>query len=362
MVAKHFRSLAISDIRQETGDCISVSFRIPDEWKEEFKYTAGQNITLRSIIKGEEIRRSYSICSSPHESELRIAIKKLDEGLFSSHAHTHFKPAQWLDVMAPTGNFTLTLKDSNRKHYVAFTAGSGITPVISILKTILKEEPNSRFTLIYGNKTRSSVIFREELLALKNDHPEQFQLIPIFSREKTDAPVFEGRIDVEKCQLIFKQILPLAADQEYLLCGPAAMIFSVRSWLTEQKVDLKKIHFELFSDPGDQDAERKKASSEQKKSAEANSVVTIRLDGMSADFQIPFDGPSILDAAILAGADLPYACRAGVCASCRAKLVKGKVTMDQNYSLAEEEIEQGFILACQSHPASENLTIDFDIR
>jgi ring-1,2-phenylacetyl-CoA epoxidase subunit PaaE len=362
MVAKHFRSLAISDIRNETEDCISVSFQIPDEWKEEFKYIAGQNITLRSIIKGEEVRRSYSICSSPHEPELRIAIKKLDEGLFSSHAHTHFQPAQWLDVMAPTGNFTLPIKSSNKKHYVAFVAGSGITPVISILKTILKEELLSRFTLIYGNRSRSSVIFREELLALKNDHPEQFQLITIFSREKTDAPVFEGRIDADKCELIFKQILPLASDQEYLLCGPAAMIFSVRSWLLEHKTEEKKIHFELFSDPGEQDAERKKTVSEKKNSLESKSLVTIRLDGVSSDFQIPVVGPSILDAAIQAGADLPYACRAGVCASCRAKLVKGKVTMDQNYSLADEEIEQGFILACQSHPASEKLTIDFDIR
>jgi ring-1,2-phenylacetyl-CoA epoxidase subunit PaaE len=361
-VAKHFRPLTISDIRNETEDCLSVSFRIPDEWKEEFKFRAGQNITLRSTIRGEEVRRSYSICSSPYENELRVAIKKVEEGLFSSFAHETFKPAQTLEVLAPTGNFILPLLASNNKHYVAFAAGSGITPVISILKTILQEEPLSRFTLVYGNRTRSSVIFREELLALKNDHPGRFQLINIFSREKMDAPLFEGRIDTAKCEMIFKQLIPLAADQEYLLCGPAPMIFSLRDWLISHTVPGKKIHYELFSDPGASGSQLKKTIAEKKQSPGEKSLVTIRLDGVSADFEIPREGPTILEAAIQAGADLPYACRAGVCASCRAKLVQGKVTMDQNYSLADEELEDGFILACQAHPASEKLTIDFDIR
>ena len=361
-MAKHFRPLPILDIRNETDDCVSVSFHVPDEWKEEFKFKAGQNITLRTTIRGEEIRRSYSICSSPFEKELRVAIKKVEEGLFSSHAHTHFKSAQILDVLTPTGNFVLPIDAANKKHYVAFAAGSGITPVISLLKTILKEEPFSRFTLIYGNRNRGSVIFREELLALKNEFPEQFQLMMVFSREKMDAPVFEGRIDASKCEMIFKQILPLSEDQEYLLCGPAPMIFSVRSWLLEQKIKEKKIHFELFSDPGELGKAKEKTNSVIAESSEIKSLVTIRLDGVSSDYQIPVQGPTILEAAIQAGADLPYACRAGVCASCRAKLVEGKVSMDQNYSLADEEIEQGFILTCQSHPASEKLMVDFDIR
>jgi ring-1,2-phenylacetyl-CoA epoxidase subunit PaaE len=184
----------------------------------------------------------------------------------------------------------------------------------------------------------------------------------IFSREKMDAPVFEGRIDAAKCEMIFKQILPLSADQEFLLCGPAPMIFSVRSWLLEQNIAEKKIHFELFSDPGELGKRGEKTNTVVAESSEMKSLVTIRLDGISSDYQMPVQGPTILEAAIQAGADLPYACRAGVCASCRAKLVKGKVTMDQNYSLVDEEIEQGFILACQSHPASEKLIIDFDIR
>ncbi len=360
-MAKHFRQLKIKDIRNETADCVSVSFIVPEEWNEEFKFRAGQNITLRSNINGEDLRRSYSICSSPSEKELRVAIKKQEAGKFSSHAHQHFTPGQMLEVLAPTGNFYLPLRPENKKHYLAFAAGSGITPVISILKTVLAEEPASRFTLVYGNRNRSSVIFREELMALKNDYPERFQMINIFSQEKMDAPIFEGRIDSAKCEMIFKQIVPLAEDQEYLLCGPSGMIFSVREWLRMQNVPEKKIHFELFSDPGEPTPAKNKINPETNISAK-KSLVTIRLDGVSTDFLIPAEGPTILEAAIQAGADLPYACRAGVCATCRAKLLKGKVTMDQNYSLADEEIEQGFILACQSHPASEKLVVDFDIR
>ncbi len=361
-MAKHFRSLTISDIRNETDECISIAFHIPESWKEEFKFQAGQNITIRSLIAGEELRRSYSICSSPFENELRVAIKKLDGGRFSSHAHMHFRPGESLDVLAPTGNFVLSLQASNKKHYVAFAAGSGITPVISLLKTILNEEPQSRFSLVYGNRNRNSIIFREEIMALKNEYPRRFQLIPVFSRENMDAPIFEGRIDAAKAELIFKNLIPFAPEQEYLLCGPSAMIFSLRDWLRQQKVSEKKIHFELFSDPGEQDTTQKKTSPEKRESSVEKSKVTIRLDGLSSEFEIPVEGPTILEAAIQAGADLPYACRAGVCASCRAKLVEGKVIMDQNYALAEEELEEGFILACQSHPASDKIVIDFDIR
>ena len=361
-MAKHFRPLKILDVQNETADCVSISFEIPDEWKEEFNYRAGQNITLRSIVDGEELRRSYSICSSPREKELRVAIKKQEGGRFSSHAHAQFKPAMKLEVMAPTGNFILNLQPENKKHYIAFAAGSGITPVISLLKAILLDEPLSRFTLVYGNRNRGSVIFREKLLALKNEYPERFQLILIFSQEKMDAPVFEGRIDHSRCEMIFTHIIPQAANQEYLLCGPAPMIFSVRDWLHDHGITDSKIHYELFSDPGESGTTYKKISPEPLKSTGKKSLVTIRLDGISSDFQIPVEGPTILEAAIQAGADLPYACRAGVCASCRAKLVEGKVKMDQNYALAEEELEDGFILACQSHPASDKLVIDFDIR
>jgi len=361
-LAKHFRPLSIKDIRRETKDCISVSFQIPDSWKEEFIYEAGQNITLRAQIGEEEVRRSYSVCSSPHENELRIAIKKVKEGKFSTFAFDTFQPGQTFDVLPPTGNFILNLVPGSKTHYVAFAAGSGITPVISILKNILQREPESQFSLIYGNQSRNSIIFLEELEDLKNEYVEKFQLIHVFSREKMEAPMLEGRIDQLKCDLIFKSLIPFRANQEFLLCGPAPMIFSLRDWLILHSVEERKIHFELFSDPGELMDHEKKNTEEKAIVIQEKSLVTIRLDGVSREFQIPAHGPTILEAAIQAGADLPYACRAGVCATCRAKLVKGKVTMDQNYSLAEEELEQGFILACQAHPASPTLLIDFDIR
>lgn len=361
-MAKHFRTLTILDIRNETDECVSVAFHVPDEWKEEFKYLAGQNITIRSSIGGQDVRRSYSICSGPHENELRVAIKKVEGGLFSSHAHSKFEKGQQLEVLAPTGNFILSLDPTHKKHYVAFAAGSGITPVMSLLKTILKNEPFSSFTLVYGNQNRNSMIFREELMALKNDHPEKFQLIPVFSREKMEAPLFEGRIGSTKCEILFNSIIPFSTGHEFLLCGPAAMIFEIRNWLLGKGVAAGRIHFELFSDPGEVGIKEKKTIPAGKETPGSKSLVTIRLDGVSSDFQIPREGPTILEAAILGGADLPYACRAGVCATCRAKLVSGKVRMDQNYSLADEELEEGFILACQSHPVSDQLTIDFDIR
>jgi len=361
-VAKHFRSLTISDIRTETPDCISVSFHIPPEWSDEFRFMAGQNITLRHPVAGEDLRRSYSICTSPHENELRVAIKKVTSGRFSSHAHENFTKGQAIDVMAPTGNFILPLNSSRSRHYVAFAAGSGITPVISLLKSVLREEPRSRFTLVYGNRSRNAVIFREELLALKNDYPQRFQLILVFSREKMDSALFEGRIDASKAELIFQWLAPISPDMEFLLCGPAPMIFSIRDWLTQKGISVKRIHYELFSGPEDPVPVVPEIENDKKPTAVKESEVTIRLDGASAVYRIPMAGPTILDAAIRAGADLPYACRAGVCATCRAKLTEGKVILDHNYSLADEELEEGFILACQAHPDSDKVSIDFDIR
>ncbi len=361
-MSKQFYSLTILEIRNETADCISIKFEIPRELRQEFKYSAGQNITLRLMMQGQEIRRSYSICSSPHENEFRIAVKKAEQGLFSSHAHQHFRVNDVLEIMPPSGSFHLPTNPENKKHYIAFAAGSGITPVISILKTILKEEPLSHVTLVYGNKNRNSVIFQEELLGLKNRYATKFQLISIFSREKMDSPLFEGRIDAKKCESLFRQIVPMAADQEYVLCGPATMIFSIRDWLLPKKISPEKIHFELFSGLGESSAYSKKTAFVTENPSLKKTTVTVILDGVSTGFTMPAQGPSILEAAIVAGADLPWACRAGVCATCRAKLVQGTVTMDQNYALAEEEIAQGFILTCQSHPTSENLLVDFDIR
>jgi ring-1,2-phenylacetyl-CoA epoxidase subunit PaaE len=310
---------------------------------------------------GEELRRSYSICSSPHENELRIAIKKAPGGRFSTYAAESLRAAQTLEVLPPTGRFVLDLEEKNKKHYIAFAAGSGITPVISLIKTIFRQEPLSQVSLVYGNRTRSSVIFLEELEQLKNRYPQRFQLIHIFSRERTEAPVNEGRIDAAKCEQLFSHLIPLTPDAIFLLCGPAPMIFTVRDWLLQRGVDTHRIHYELFSDPGEHPVSAADLPAGET-SDERSSSVSIRLDGVNYDLQVPYQGESILETAIRQGIDLPYACKAGVCATCRARLLEGKVRMDQNYALVEEELEAGFILTCQSHPTTPRVRIDFDDR
>ncbi len=362
-MATHFRSLKIKNIRRETADCVSIAFEVPDEWKEEFRFRHGQNITVRTTVDREEIRRSYSICSSPHENELRIAVKQIPGGRFSALVN-RLKENASLEVLPPSGNFFTPLDPLNKKQYLAFAAGSGITPVISIIKTTLATEPQSRFTLIYGNRNRHSIIFREELEALKNRYMDRFSLHHILSREKTDAPVNHGRIDEEKCSLLFNKFPWLKQSDEIFICGPEAMIFCIKNWLEKNNVDSNKIHFELFTVPGSPGSLNPSisASVTQDVSTDQFSEVIIKLDGISFDFDLPFHGEPILDAALKQGADLPFSCKGGVCATCKAKLVAGKVEMDTNYALEPEELEAGFILTCQSHPRSEKVIVDFDLR
>ncbi|TDH23059.1 phenylacetate-CoA oxygenase/reductase subunit PaaK [Segetibacter sp. 3557_3] len=353
----HFHPLTIKEVRRETADCISLLFDVPENLKDEFSYHHGQSLTLRLNINGQEVRRSYSICSSPLDNELRIAIKKVDQGVFSSYANQSFKAGDILEVMRPSGKFHATLDRENKNSYIAFAAGSGITPIFSIIKTTLVTEPNSKFTLVYGNRNRSSIIFREQLEALKNKFVSRFRIIHILSREKMDAPINVGRINKEKCAALFEKLLDLNQTAGFFLCGPAEMIFEVKEYLLEHGVDPNKIHFELFGTPVKQ-----QNSPVEKSTTERKSAITIKLDGTSFDFQLAFDSESILDAALRQGADLPYACKGGVCCTCRAKLVEGKVDMTLNYALEPDELEQGFILTCQSHPRTEKVVIDYDVK
>ncbi len=356
----HFYPLSIGEVKSETPDCVSIVFIVPPELSEIFNYTQGQYITLRTTINGEEVRRSYSICSSPLDHELRIAVKKTAQGIFSNYANTHLQKGDTLDVMPPLGKFFTPLDSKNIKQYTAFAAGSGITPVLSIIKTTLRTEPKSSFTLVYGNRNRHSIIFKEELEALKNLFIERFQIIYILSREKTDASIHSGRIDAEKCKTLAKKSISVLNTDAFFLCGPEEMIFPVKDQLIDLGADPKKIHFELFTAAG-----HKKNIAETEAVSEKNDVkskVTIRLDGVSFDFDLGFSGEAILDAALKNGADLPYACKGGVCCTCRAKLIEGAVDMDVNYGLEQEEIEQGFILTCQSHPKTERIVIDFDSK
>ena len=357
-MSTHFEKVRIKEVRRETDDCVSILFNVPENLKEKFAYLPGQHVTLRTKISNEDIRRSYSLCSSPLNNEWRIAVKKVDGGIFSMFANHTLQAGDEVELMPPVGHFTLP-HSTEKKHYVCFAAGSGITPVLSIIKTGLMNQPGSEFTLIYGNRTSRSVIFKEEIEALKNKFINRFQLVHVLSREHTEAPVNEGRINAEKCEQLFKHVVSLNAD-EFFICGPELMIFSIKDWLQSKNIDSKKIHFELFN------TENSNKTKKQTQTVVANndevSHITIHLDGRSFDFNLPFNNASILDAALQQGADLPYACKGGVCTTCKAKLLEGKVDMDVNYGLEPEEVAEGFILTCQSHPRTEKVVIDFDVK
>ena len=362
----HFQKLVVEDIRRETADCVSIAFSVPPGLKEAFRYRQGQNITVRIHIGGEEVRRSYSICSSPLEEELRIAVKRVPGGLFSTFANEQLQTGQELEVLPPTGKFYTELKGGNRKNYLAFAAGSGITPVISLIKTTLAVEPESHFTLVYGNRHRPSIIFREQLEALKNRYVNRLALHHVLSREQMDIPLNQGRIDAEKCAEFCPRLIDLSTVDEVFLCGPQEMIFTVSEWLQQQGIAKKTIHFELFH-PLENTAGGAVGTGNRKYTAAADaavgvSEVTVRLDGISHVFNLAFDGDSVLNAALMEGVDLPFACKGGVCCTCRAKLLEGQVEMDVNYALEADELEAGFILTCQSHPRSEKVVIDFDSK
>ncbi|HRD57313.1 MAG TPA: phenylacetate-CoA oxygenase/reductase subunit PaaK [Ferruginibacter sp.] len=358
-MAVHFHSLKIKNIKKETLDCVSIHFEIPEHLANEFLYKEGQNITIKALIDGSEIRRSYSVCTAPYQNEIKVVVKEVPGGLFSAFAQ-HLKIGDELSVLPPVGKFNAKLKEG-KGNYLAIAAGSGITPIISIIKHTLHCQPKSNFTLIYGNKSRNSIIFFEELEAVKNKNIEHFNFINILSREKTDAPINYGRINKDKLQHL-QQLIDFKNFDSAYLCGPEEMIFSASSFLEEAGLEKNKIHFELFTTPGLTAQKKQEVSTKENFNIGPVSNVTVKLDGRSFDFNLSQNGNSILDAALQQGADLPYACKGGVCCTCRAKLINGQVSMDVNYALEQEEIEQGFILTCQSHPLSEKVVIDFDVK
>jgi ring-1,2-phenylacetyl-CoA epoxidase subunit PaaE len=354
-----FNKLKVKDIRKETVDCVSIAFEIPKELVHTYSFTQGQYITIKIELNHESVRRNYSICSSPLDHEFRIAVKKIPNGIFSNYANSILKIGDELEVLPPKGNFHSNLSANNENNYMAFAAGSGITPIISIIKTILLTEPKSSFTLVYGNKNRYSILFKEALEALKNKFLDRFRIIYILSREKTDSEIHFGRIDEEKCKKVLESSIEPEKFQAFFLCGPEEMIFSIRSYLERIGVEKKRIHFELFNVNRAQATN--KETNTQTLDSSSLSNITIQQDGRSFNFMLPYHGNNILNAALATGAELPYACRKGVCCTCKAKLVSGEVEMDQVYGLEPDEIDQGYILTCQSHPRSENIVVDFDI-
>lgn len=362
----HFHPLRIKEIRQETADCISVVFDVPEDLQPGFRFSQGQSLTMRLPVEGTDVRRTYSICSSPLENEWRVAIKKVDGGVFSTFAHGKLQKGDILEVMPPVGKFYTALSPEQTKHYLAFAAGSGITPVLSLLKTTLATEPHSTFTLVYGNRNRSSIIFFEELEGLKNKYIDRFNLVHILSRERMETPLNSGRIDVNKLEELDK-LLGYSSFDEFFICGPEEMIFCTRDFLEARRIDKKKIHFELFTTPGIKSVPDSYRDGSQKSESVTDSgpksQITVQLDGRAFDFALSFDSnESILDAALQQGADLPFACKGGVCCTCKAKLLKGEVAMDVHWGLEEEEVAQGYILTCQSHPKTERVVVDFDIK
>ncbi len=360
----HFHPLTIKEVRRETDDCVSVLFDVPEHLQEQFQFTQGQNLTVRTILNGEQVRRTYSICSSPLDKEWRVAVKKVEGGLFSCFANEQLKKGDVLDVMEPVGRFHTPLHKDNQKNYVAFAAGSGITPVLSLIKTTLATEPFSRFILVYGNRNRSSIIFFEELEALKNKYLERFQLIHILSRERTETALNSGRITIEKLNELEK-LINYNATNEFFLCGPEEMIFCIKGFLEAKNIDAKKIHFELFTTPGQSTGQSPQSANTKKRTSNTGlqTNITIKADGRSFSFDIDVNsGQTILDAALKQGADLPFACKGGVCCTCKARLLEGKVEMDVHWGLEEEEIEQGYILTCQSHPQTSKVVVDFDVK
>jgi ring-1,2-phenylacetyl-CoA epoxidase subunit PaaE len=343
-------------VDQITDDAVALTLDVPGDLLELFRFAPGQHLALvRNDVAGE-VRRSYSVCS-PVGGPLRVAVKRLADGAFSTWVHETLRPGDQLDVLPPTGRFTTQLNALRSRHYAAIAAGSGITPIISIIGSALTEEPNSHCTLIYGNRDTHSIMFSEELEDLKNAYPERFQLIHVLSRESHEVELFRGRIDAPKLTQLLDSLLPADTVDEWFLCGPLAMVQTAQTVLREHGVENGLLHRELFHAEGQLPATAPAPSAD---AENGGAAVTIVLDGRQTSFTVPHDGRPVLEAALAIGSDVPYACKGGVCGTCRCRVIEGEVRMDHAYALENEEVEAGIVLACQSHPVTETVVLDFD--
>jgi ring-1,2-phenylacetyl-CoA epoxidase subunit PaaE len=346
-----FHPLTIKEIKKETSSAVSIVFDIPPTLKNEFQFIAGQYITIKKTLAGKELRRAYSICSSPTSNELRIAIKTVDNGTFSVYACTVLKEGDVLEVSKPEGKFILEPSVKNTKNYLAIAAGSGITPIIAIIKTVLFNEPTSTFTLIYGNKTETDTIFKDEIDQLKSEFSSQFNIQYVFSREQKELALF-GRIDTSNINYVLKNKFKNISFDTAFLCGPEAMINTTKTTLLENDLNENEIHFELFSTP----VSSKEITPEQ---FEGTSELTVVLDDEETTFEMD-SKTTFLTAALKEGLDAPYSCQGGICSSCIAKVTEGNAVMTKNTILSEDEIKDGLILTCQAHPTTQKITIDYD--
>ena len=352
-----FHSLNVKEIKKETSDTVSISFHVPSELKNVYEFSPGQYLTLKLEVNKEECRRSYSICSSSDE-DITVAVKKVENGIVSTYLNEVLNVNDKIDVMTPEGNFTLQPEQTNKRKFVGFAAGSGITPIMSMIKQLKMDEVESSFTLFYSNKTENDVIFKDTLEELAGD---KLNVNYIYSRQKINNPLFEGRISKSKATELIKADLSCLNADAFYLCGPEEMIFNVKAALEEFGVLDTKIKFELFTTPVLM-AEKQETQEVQEinEDFDGDAIVTVICDDEEVEFNLNKDGDSILDAAMDNDLDVPFSCKGAVCCTCKAKVTEGKVIMDANYALSEQEVEDGFVLTCQAHPASAKITVDFD--
>ena len=354
-----FHKIKIKTIYKETDDCSVIEFDVPEELNEDFVYSQGQHLTLKADINGEDVRRSYSLCSSPLDQQWKVAVKQILGGKFSTYVNEQLKSGDEIEVMAPSGAFGVSVKPKEAKNYLFFAAGSGITPVLSMVKTHLKSEPNATCKLFYVNKTAKSIIFKEELEQLRNMFFGRFEIYYFLTKERRDIDLFNGRFDDDKMKVLINTFIDVPDTNEVFLCGPEQMVNYVSNYLIEAGLPKEYIHFELFvKGLSEEDLRRTERLAQQNVEGVE---ITIVDGGKEFSFTMTKAFDNILDAALDAGADLPFACKGGVCSTCKCQVKEGEVEMKINYALEEKEVAQNYVLSCQAVPTTERVVVDFDV-
>ena len=356
VMAEQFYQLEVSNIEKTTAECVVITLDVKEELKSIFAFKHGQYLTLQASIDGKDLRRSYSLCSSPSDGVWQVAVKKIGGGVFSSFANDELKMGDVLDVLPPEGNFYVEVDQLNQKNYIGFAAGSGITPILSIIKEHLIQEPKATFKLFYTNQTATTVILKEELEALKNKFLGRFEIFYLLTRQQRSVPLLNGRLDADKLNVIFKSLCRIEDIDDYFSCGPEQMVMMIRDFLIDQGVSKEKIHYELFFT----NVDNQKKEILKEKFGKNDCRLSVIEGGQTTEFVIGQGGNNVLDTAMNNGVDLPFACKGGVCCTCRAKLVEGDVEMLVTYGLDEDEIKEGYILTCQAIPISDKVVVDFD--
>ena len=356
-MAEHFHALRVAEIVPETSEANSIRFEIPPELRDRFAFKAGQHLTLRATLNGEEVRRNYSLCAAPDDNDWLVTVKRIGGGLFSNWVGDRLKAGDMIDVMPPHGSFTTEFAPSQKRHLVGIAGGSGITPVMSLIKSTLKYEPESRFTLLYGNRDSSSVIFLEGLAALKDKHIGRLEIYHFLDQEEQDIDLFNGMLDRARCEEAIEHLVPDAADVDgWFICGPGPMMDAAEGALLDRNIPKDRIHIERFTADRPPEAVTREIAQLQTKAEGV--TVSVTIDGRTR--KVPFTAGNILDSARASGLPAPFACKAGVCATCRAKVTKGKVEMAARYGLTDEEVADGYVLTCQSVPLGDGVAVDYD--